>query len=125
MGEVIVAIIGLIGTISVGMLFSQPSALHVFLSWRALFIGLLAGWIISKGVAAHLGLAWFPTAFEKATTDVSLIMSFFAWEAVILAAIVVIATVRHSKNNPSQKDPLADFKRREAARQRWMKDMGE
>lgn len=109
-GDVVVVIIGLTGTIYVAMLFSQPTAFHVFLSWRALCIGLLASWIITRGVAAHLGLAWFPKAFEKVTPHMSLIVSFFAWEAVILAAIVVMATAHHSKNNPSQKDPLADFK---------------
>ena len=125
MGEVLVAIIGLVGTLSAGVVLSHPSAMHSLLSWRALFSGLLAAWLISKGLAASLGLVWFPESFAQGTTVASVIVSLRVWEALMLVVIVMTVAIRHGRNNPAERDPFADIKKREADRQRWMKDMGE
>lgn len=125
MGEVIVAIIGLVGTFSAGIALSRPTAMHSLLSWKVLFAGLVAAWLISKGFAASLGLVWFPQAFTQGTTDASLIVSLTAWEALILAAILATVTIWHGKNNWLKGTHWQESKKREADRQRWMKDMGE
>ena len=98
---------------------------HASLGVRFTIIAIFLGWFAGKALIADLGLWAFPSAFPTDVSSPEVILPKSAIEILAFIGLFVFALVLQRKVQRYDNDPLAEVKRIESDKKRWIKANGE
>ena len=98
---------------------------YATLGVRFTLIAIFLGWLGGKALLADLCLWLFPEAFQMNISAYELALPTSAIEIVAFVSLFVLAIVLQGVRQRDDNDPLAELKRIENDKKRWMEANGE